>query len=79
MDVKIIMKIRLQQNKRTYSIKFSMATISLFRSIKNQLDVYRGKDFMKMYFKSLRKHTMKIINFKKKKNEIINKRAAGDH
>ena len=28
-------------------------------------------------FESLRKHVMKIINFKKKKNEFINKTATG--
>ena len=42
-----------------------MFTISSFRNIKNKHDLCRGKD------------CMKIINFKKKKNEAINKRAAG--
>ena len=32
---------------------------------------------MKRFCESLREHAMKIINFKKKKNEVINKRAAG--
>ena len=31
----------------------------------------------KKFCEYLREHTMSIINFKKKKNEIINKRAAG--
>ena len=55
---------------------FSMSTISSFRSIENKHDVYRGKDCMKKFCESLREHAMKIINFKKKKNEI-NKTAAG--
>ena len=55
---------------------FSMSTISLFRSIENKHDVYRGKDCMKMFCELLREHAMKIINLKKK-NEVINTRAAG--
>ena len=53
-----------------------MCTISFFRSIENQVDVCRGKDCMKMFCGFLRKHTIKINNFKKKKDEIINKRAS---
>ena len=56
---------------------FSMFTISSFRSIENKHDVYKGKDCMKNFCEYLREHTMNIINFKKKKNEIINKREAG--
>ena len=56
---------------------FSMSTISLFRSTENKHDVERGKDCMKTFCESLREHAKKIINFKKKKNEVINKRAAG--
>ena len=52
---------------------FSMSTIPSFRSIENKHDVYRGKDCMKKFLE----HAMKIINFKKKKNEVINRRAAG--
>ena len=55
---------------------FSTSTIFLFRSIENKHDVYRGKDYMKKFCELLRKHAMKIINFKKKKKEVINKRAA---
>ena len=32
---------------------------------------------MKKVCESVREHTMKKINFKKKKNEVIDKRAAG--
>ena len=51
-----------------------MPTRSLFRSIENKDDVCRGKDFMKKmkkFCESLREHTMKISNLKKKKNETI--------
>ena len=44
---------------------FSMSTISSFRSTENK------------FCEFLRKQAMKTINFKKKKNEVINKRAAG--
>ena len=43
-----------------------MSAISSFRSIENKHDVYRGKYFMKKFCESLREHTMKIINPKKK-------------
>ena len=55
----------------------SISTISSYRSIENKHDVYRGKDCMKKFCDFLREHTMKIINLKRKKNEIINKAAAG--
>ena len=54
-----------------------MSTISSFRSINNKHDVSRGKDYMKKFREFLREHAMKIINFFKK-NEVINKRAAGN-
>ena len=47
----------------------SMSTISSFRSIQSNHDVYRGKNCMKKFCESLREHAMN--------NEIINKRAAG--
>ena len=56
---------------------FSVSTISLFRDIENKHNVYRGKYCMKKFCECLRQHAMKIINLKKKKTEIINKRAAG--
>ena len=52
---------------------FSMSTISSFKSIENKRDVYRGKDFMKKFCKSLREHAVKIINFKKKKMKLLTK------
>ena len=52
---------------------FSMSTISSFRSIENKHDIYRGKNCMKKFCEFLREHAMKMINFKKKKNKVINK------
>ena len=54
-----------------------MSTISLFKSIENNHDLYSAEDCIKKFSESLREHATKIINFKKKKNEIVNKRAAG--
>ena len=56
---------------------FSISRISSFRSLENKHDVYRGNDFIKKFCEFLREHAMKITNFKIKKNEVINKRAAG--
>ena len=50
-----------------------MSKISSFRSIQNKHNVYRGKDCMKKFNEFLRKHAMKIINFKKKKNKSLTK------
>ena len=52
---------------------FSMSTISSFRSIENKHDVYRGKDCMKKFCESLRKHAMKIIDFKNNKMKLLTK------
>ena len=54
-----------------------MSTILSFKTIENKYDVYRGKECMKKFCESLREHSMEIINPKKKKNEVINKRAEG--
>ena len=56
---------------------FSMSSILSFKSIEKQRDVQRGENCMKKFCESLRQHAVTIINFKKKKNEVINKRAAG--
>ena len=52
---------------------FSMSTISSFRSIENQHDMYRGKDCIKKFWEFLREQVMKIINFKKKKIKLLTK------
>ena len=53
-----------------------MCTTSSFRSIENKHDVYRRRDYVKRFYEFLRKPTMKMINFEKRKNEIIQKRIA---
>ena len=50
-----------------------MSTTSSFRIIENKHDVYRGKDCMKKFCEFLRKHAIKIINFKKKKMKLLTK------
>ena len=52
---------------------FWMSTISSFKSIENDYHVCRCKDCMKKFCKSLRENTMKVNNFKKKNNKVINK------
>ena len=56
---------------------FLISVTSSFRSIENKHYVYRSKCCLKKFCESLREHAVKIINFKKKKNEVINKTAAG--
>ena len=73
MDVKIIQKNHIDKYKWTYS---AICTISSFKYMKNKHDVYKGKDCMKKFCESLREHAIKIINFIKKKKEIINKQTA---
>ena len=58
---------------------FSMSTISSFKSIGNKHDVYRDKDCMKKFCELLRKHAMKIINFKKKKMKLLTKEQQESH
>ena len=67
MDIKIILKIHTQQKQASIS----------FKNIENKHGVYKGKDCVKRFCGSLRKQAMKIINFKKKKNGLIDKRAVG--
>ena len=51
-----------------------MSTISSFKGIENNHDVYRGKDCMKVFCEYLKEHAQRIINFIK--NEISNKETA---
>ena len=46
---------------------YSLDTHCSFDQTKNKLNYYRGKDCMKKFFKGLREHATKIINYKKKK------------
>ena len=52
---------------------FSMSTISSFRSIENEHDIYRGKDCGVEFCDFLREHAMKIINFIKEKTKLLGK------
>ena len=55
---------------------FSMSTISSFKTIENNRDVFRGKDCMKEFCEYLLwELAVQIINFKRK-NKVINKRTA---
>ena len=56
---------------------FSVSTMSSLKSIENKHEVYIGKHFTKKFFEALFKHAMNITDFKKKKYQVINKRAAG--
>ena len=56
---------------------FSKSLLSSLKTIENNHDVNKGKDCIKRFYESLGKQAIKIINFKKKKNEAFNKRAAG--
>ena len=54
-----------------------MSTLSSFRNIeniKNNHDVYRGKDYIKDFYEFLREHAIKIINFQKKKVTLLTKK-----
>ena len=41
--------------------------------MQNRHDIYRDKDCMKKFCKSLRKHALEIINFKTKKKKLLAK------
>ena len=49
----------------------SIFTISSIKDIENTHDLYRVRDCMKNFCKSLREHAMKIINFKKKEKKLL--------
>ena len=53
--------------------RFSMSTISSFRNIENNHDVYRGKYCLKIFCEFLREHKIKIIYLKKKKMKLLTK------
>lgn len=53
-----------------------MSTISSFKDIEKKHGVDRSKDCMEKVCESLREHAMVITNFKKKRNETINRRTA---
>ena len=53
-------------NKHTPS-GYSIFTSCSFDESKNKLNYYRGKDCMKKFYKDLKEHTARIINYEKKK------------
>ena len=67
MDAKIVLNSSTTKVSEHIPSGFSMSAISSFRSIESKHGVYRGKDYMKKFYEFLKEHTMKIINFKKKK------------
>ena len=56
-----------------------MSTISSFRIIENNHDVYRSKDCMKNFCEFLTEHAMEVINFKKKKMKLLTKQLQEPH
>ena len=58
------------------SSSFSMSVMSSFKSIENKIDIYRCKDCLNNFCESLREHAVEIINFEKKKVDVINKQTA---
>ena len=48
-----------------------MPTISSFKYIESKHEVYRGKDYMKKFCKSLREHAIRIIIFKNKEMKLL--------
>ena len=72
MHEKIILKVHLQVGEHIPS-GFSMSTVLSFKNIKNKYDGYKVKDCMKKFCEYLRQRAIDLINFKKKKNEVINK------
>ena len=56
-----------------------MSTISAFRSMQKEHDVYRGKDCMKKFCESLRERVMEIINSKKEKMKLLTKEQQGSY
>ena len=60
-------------NKHTTS-GYSIFTSCSFDESKNKIDYYRGDDCMKKFFKDLREHAMKIINYEKKRMVPLKKK-----
>ena len=50
---------------------FSMTTVLSFKDIRNEHHAYLDKNCMKRFFKSIREHAMKIVNFEKKKPTLL--------
>ena len=55
-----------KKNKHTPS-GYSIFTGCMFDPTKNKLDCYKGENCMEKFYKDLREHAMKIINYEKRK------------
>ena len=75
MNVKIILKIHLQQSWVNILHHLSMYAISLFKTIEKSMMHKKVKFSWNTFCESLREHVMNIIV--EEQNEFINKRAAG--
>ena len=65
-------------NKHTSS-GHSLFTHCSFDETKNKLDYYRGEDCMKKFYKDLREHATKIINYEKKDMIPLTKKKEENH
>ena len=65
-------------NKHTPS-GYSLFTHCSFDETKNKLDYYRGDGCMKKFFKDLREHATKIINYEKKDMIPLTKKEEKNH
>ena len=65
-------------NKHTPS-GYSLFTHCSFNKAENKLDYYRGEDCMKKFFKDLREHATKIINYEKKEMIPLTKKEEKNH
>ena len=65
-------------NKHTPS-GYSLFTHCSFDKTKNELDYYRGEDCMKEFYRDLRKHATKIINYEEKKMIPLTKKEEKNH
>ena len=65
-------------NKHTPS-GYSFFACSLFDTIENKLDYYRGEDCMKKFCEDLKKHVTRIINYEKKEMIPLTKKKEKKH
>ena len=69
----MIQKNLIQRKKNKHMASgYSLFTDCSFDAAKNNLDCYRGKDYMETFCKDLREHTIRIVNYEKKRNDTTN-------
>ena len=71
MKIKIIPIIHLKQNQVNIFCQVFQCLQYQHLNPWKKKHVYRGKDCLKKFCESLRKHAMKIINFEKKKMKLL--------